>query len=275
MKPVLIKLYGTYFNVLIRFSRTKTARLAFKVFSTVRKGRVLPHQKKYLDDAKDQILPLGKHTLQTYRWKGTRQTVLLIHGWESNTWRWHKLIEKLQKANYNIIAFDAPGHGYSSGTTLHIPLYAEAVEQVIQATRPSFLVGHSMGGMSLLYNEYKHPNTAVAKIVTVGSPSKYHDILKHYQHLLGFNDKVMHALKDYFQDRFGISIHQLSSKIFVVENEKKGLLLHDRLDTITPHQASVDVHDHWRNSTLISTEGLGHSMHQDEVNEKIIAFLEV
>ncbi|MFT6934887.1 MAG: hypothetical protein ACJAUQ_001278, partial [Maribacter sp.] len=29
----------------------------------------------------------------------------------------------------------------------------------------------------------------------------------------------------------------------------------------------------WKGSRLISTEGLGHSMHQDEVNEQIITFL--
>ncbi|HAF77707.1 MAG TPA: alpha/beta hydrolase, partial [Maribacter sp.] len=56
-------------------------------------------------------------------------------------------------------------------------------------------------------------------------------------------------------------------------NTKKGLLFHDRFDKIAPYHASVDVHKHWKGSEFISTEGFGHSMHQDEVNDKIISFL--
>jgi pimeloyl-ACP methyl ester carboxylesterase len=46
------------------------------------------------------------------------------------------------------------------------------------------------------------------------------------------------------------------------------------LDTITPYHASVQLHENWKGSILISTEGLGHSMHQDDVNDQIVSFLE-
>ena len=56
-------------------------------------------------------------------------------------------------------------------------------------------------------------------------------------------------------------------------NTKKGLLFHDRFDSITPYHASEQVHAAWKDSALITTEDLGHSMHQNEVNDQIIAFL--
>jgi pimeloyl-ACP methyl ester carboxylesterase len=273
LKKIIPKFYGLYFNILVWFLPKKVGEQAFDVFSTVRKGAVLPNQKKYLDKAKLEVLELDKLKIQLYNWSGQKDTVLLVHGWESNTWRWHKLIEKLQKANYNIIAFDAPGHGYSTDSNLYVPLYAEALQAVLLKYSPEAVIGHSMGGMTVLYNEHKNPNPYLDKIVTIGSPSEYHEILVHYQNLLGFSNKVMKALESYFYSRFGFTSKELSSSKSVVYNSKKGLLFHDRLDPITPYRASEAVHQHWKESEFISTEGFGHSMHQEEVNAKIIAFL--
>jgi len=274
LQKIIPKLYGLYFTIFVWFLPKKIACQAFEVFCTVRKGKVLPNQKQFLDDAKLDVINVAGHSIQLYGWPGNKETVLLVHGWESNTWRWHKLIEKLQKANYNIIAFDAPAHGYSTGKLWYAPLYAEALQAIILKYQPKTVVGHSVGGMTILYNENKNPNVFIEKIVTVGSPSEFHEILTHYKNLLGFSNKVMTALEDYIYSRFGFTPKEFSSSKFVLTNSKKGLLFHDRLDKITPYHASVDVHKHWKGSELVSTEGFGHSMHQNEVNDKIIAFLE-
>lgn len=274
LQKLIPKLIGFYLNILVWFSPKKAAYKAFLVFTKVRKGRVLPNQKAFFDQAKLEVLSLDKNEIQVYNWSGNKETVVLVHGWESNTWRWHKLIETLQQADYNIIAFDAPAHGYSSGDMLHVPLYAETVQQVLNKYKPTTVIGHSMGGMTVLYNESLHPNKTIEKIVTIGSPSEFHEILTHYKNLLGFNDKVLKALKDLVYNKFQFTVEEFSSSKFVKTNQKKGLLFHDRFDMIAPYHASVDVHKHWKGSEFVSTEGLGHSMHQDGVNEKIVSFLE-
>jgi len=145
---------------------------------------------------------------------------------------------------------------------------------MIKKFNPKHLVGHSVGGMTLLYNEYKNSNPEVEKIVIIGAPSEFHEIMEHYQDLLRFNDRVMKALDDYILDRFGFRIHDFSTSKFAETNTKKGLLFHDRFDAITPYHASVQVSKKWEGSQLVSTEGLGHSMHQEGVNNQIISFLE-
>lgn len=274
LNSIVPKLYGFFLNLYVFFNPKKAADKAFKVFSKVRKGSVLPHQKPYLDPVRHKRINVSDHTIQTYQWKGSRETVLLVHGWESNTWRWHKLLEKLTEADFNIIAFDAPAHGYSSGEYLYVPLYAEIVEHMIHSFQAEHLIGHSVGGMTILYNEYKNPKTNIKKIVTIGSPSEFHEIMAHFQNLLGLSNRMLQALEKYIKKRFGFTIREFSSSSFVKANNKKGLLLHDRLDKITPHHASEKVHAVWAESKLISTEGLGHSMHQEEVNDQIIAFLQ-
>ncbi len=278
MKQFLAKfvplVYGQYFNLLGLFSGKMAATSAFDVFCIVRKGRIQPPQMPYLKAAKYTIETIHDHDIQTYRWEGKKNTVLLLHGWESNTFRWRNLITKLQAADFDIIAFDGPGHGYSSGKKMHVPLYADCAQHIITKYRPQCIIGHSVGGMTALYNEYKNPNSSIEKIVTIGSPSEFFDIMKHFQKLLNFNNRVLGTLDRFIHERFGFTIQEFSTSEFVKTNTKKGLLIHDELDAIAPFHASEKVHANWKDSTFITTKGLGHSMHQDEVNESIISFLE-
>ena len=61
------KLYGTALNLYAIVSPKKAAEKAFHIFCKVRKGKVLPHQEKFLNEAKDQRLQIAEHTIQTYR----------------------------------------------------------------------------------------------------------------------------------------------------------------------------------------------------------------
>ncbi|MEM9647749.1 MAG: alpha/beta hydrolase [Bacteroidota bacterium] len=277
MKKLIAKIaplaYGQYFNVGSLFAPKKMARKAFILFCTVRKGRVLPQQESYLEQAKKDVESVAGHQLQAYHWPGEKETVLLVHGWESNTFRWRNLIQKLREANFNVIAFDAPSHGHSSGKLLYVPLYEEAVHHMVRKYNPKYLVGHSVGGMTLMYNEYKNPNPGVEKMVVIGAPSEFHEIMAQYQDILRFSDRFMGIIDRYIKSRFGFHIRDFSSSKFAANNTKKGFLFHDKWDAVAPYHASEKVHANWKGSQLVSTEGLGHSMHQEEVNNQIIGFL--
>lgn len=269
----LPKVYGAYFNMLSLFSKKKAAKKTFELFCTVRKGRVLPQQSDYLEKAKYSVEDTLGHRLQTYNWPGNSETVLLVHGWESNSFRWRNLISKLQDADYNVFSFDAPAHGNSSGKLFNVPLHADCVQHMIKAFKPVHLIGHSIGGMTILYNQSKYSHLEVEKIVTIGSPSEFHEILEHYQGLLSFNNRVLKAFEDYVLERFGFRVRDFSSSKFVESIPKKGLLLHDELDALAPFHASEKVHARWKGSQFIRTRGLGHSMHQEHLNEQIVGFL--
>src|SRR5690606_32675566 len=129
-----------------------------------------------------------------YQWSGTGATVLLVHGWESNSFRWRNLIQFLRANDFNILAFDAPAHGYSSGEYLHVPLYSECVLHMLEKHRPKHLVGHSVGGMTALYTQYRNPENSVEKIVTIGAPAEFHEIMEHFRLLLNLGPRVMRGL---------------------------------------------------------------------------------
>jgi len=266
---------GFYFNVVSWVFPKKIAEKAFLLFCTPRKGKVIQGQKGFLEDAKDLILEQEGIRIQTYRWKGTGPTVLLMHGWESNSFRWRNFIPRLQKENYNVIGMDAPAHGNSSGDILNLPLYSSNAQKVINTYNPKYVIGHSLGGMAILYSLYKHDtkNKEIEKIVTLGSPSELSDFMRQYKNILGLSKRMMRLMENYFTKTFGFKFADFSSPRFAKNISQKGLLIHDELDTVAPYWSSKQVHASWQNSKLIATKGLGHSLHQDKVREEIMTFL--
>ncbi|MEO0527792.1 MAG: alpha/beta hydrolase [Bacteroidota bacterium] len=264
---------GTYYNSMSLVSPQRTTEKAFQLFCTPRKGGVLPEQRSFLENAKDTILEVSGIRIQTYCWQGEGPTLVLMHGWESNTFRWRNFIPKLVHEGFNIIAMDAPAHGNSSGKVLNIPLYAECAQKVIELYRPSHIIGHSVGGMTMIYNQYKYDNPHIEKMVSLGAPSELSDFMRQYKNILGLNEKVMRNLEDYFIATFKFKFADFSTAKFAKSLSNKGLLIHDELDAIAPIWSSEQVHANWGNSTFIKTKGLGHSLHQDKVRNQIIEFL--
>ena len=84
----------------------------------------------------------------------------------------------------------------------------------------------------------------------------------------------MSALEVYIKTKFGYNFQEFSTSHFVKTNKKKGLLIHDKKDPSTPYWSSEQVHANWKNSKLITTEGLGHSIQNFAINKQIIGFLE-
>lgn len=270
---ILALTYGAYFNAIALFSEKEVGQKAFKLFSTPRKGRILPDQKKYLQPFLGERILANNTNLQTYQWQGSQETVLLLHGWESNAFRWRNLIEKLREKDFNIIAFDAPGHGYSEGNNLNVVTYADSARQLIDIYKPKYIIGHSMGGLATLHNQYQNPNTSIEKIVTLGAPAELSELMAHYQNLLKFNKKVLHSLDQHIYEHHRFRIKDISTPMFARSIPQKGLIIHDEWDNITPFSASERLHKNWRNSKLVRTRGLGHSLHQEDINLQIADFL--
>lgn len=269
----LPRIVGAQINSLHLLNKRKAANKAYQIFCTPRRGRVQEHQKDFLEKAKDQIVNAEGLDLQTYSWPGNGKTILLIHGWESNTNRWQSLVDRLQAQNYNIVAFDAPAHGYSQGSILHIPLYSKCLQVMINHFAPHYLIGHSIGGMTTIYNQYCNANQEIEKLVVLGPPSELTQIMGDYQQILRLKPQVMQSLEALFNERLGYYFTDFSIAKFSKEINKKGLLIHDKFDKIAPITASEAIAQNWQDAILFKTEGAGHSLYHDKIDRKIIEFL--
>lgn len=273
LKRFVPKAIGKYINTLSFIAPDRAAHRAFALFSKPRQGKVGDHHKDFMDPSRDRTITVENLKLQTYRWAGSGKTILLIHGWESHTHRWKVLVEQLHKQNYNIIAFDAPAHGYSDGDRLYVPIYEKALQEMIEIYNPEFLIGHSIGALTAIYNQSLHPSADIKKLVILGPPDQLETIIADYQQILGLDKRVLDILDAYFQKNFGFKTKEFSASAFAQKLDVHGLIIHDKNDKITSVEGSRNIHKNWNKSKLIETEGLNHSLYSDFVNDEIIKFL--
>ena len=268
------KSIGVYINTLSFVFPKKASRLAYALFSEPRDGKL--HKDKLpeiLSKAEAETFHLDGDSIQTYSWKGNKNTILLVHGWESNASRWETMLPYLQKSGSTIIAIDAPAHGLSSGKEFNIPQYAAFIDIAVTKFKPQYLIGHSLGGKACLYYQSVYQNDILEKMVVLGSPSDFNIILNNYINLLSLNKRIFKSLEAYYLDNFKLSLDQFSGKVFASKLNIKGLIAHDFDDEIVRFEESQKIKSAWKNAVFIETKGLGHSMHDDQLYKKVSQFL--
>lgn len=270
---LLVKSVGIYINFLSYVAPKKAANLAYKLFSTPRLGRLsagnLP---QILQKANQETWTKNGHLFQTYLWKGNDTVIVLVHGWESNASRWEKLLPYLLKSGNTIIAIDAPAHGLSSGKEFNVPLYATFIDAVIQKHQPKHIIGHSIGGLAATYyqHHYKH---SLEKMILLGAPSDFKILLENYVKLLGLNSKIWNALLVYIKERLQINVDDFSGHLFLKNSNLQGIIAHDTTDTVVRFSEAEKLATSWEKAMFITTTGFGHSLHGDELYQKITSFL--
>jgi pimeloyl-ACP methyl ester carboxylesterase len=269
----LPKIIGLRLSSLYLVNPDKALLKAYELFSSPRKGKVRPEQEVFLNKAKSTAIEHDSKTIQTYHWKGSGKTVILIHGWDSNTHRWKDLIEDLQKKDFNIVAFDAPAHGYSEGKLLNVLIYSKCLDQLLSLYQPEIVIGHSVGAMTVVYNQYLKHSIHVEKLVLLGAPSEMSEIMSDYKRVLNLNVKFMSSLEAFFKEKFSYTFSEFSIAEFAKGVQKDTLIIHDRYDKVAPVEAAKSIHKNLKDSILKITEGAGHSLNKSEIRDDILKFL--
>ncbi len=271
---ILTKTIGLYINIVSYISSDKARRLAYKFFSEPREGRLSEQQlPKILQEAEAEMITHNEFVFQMYTWLGGSKKVLLVHGWESNSSRWEQFIPYLQKENYTIIALDAPAHGLSSGKEFNIPRYAEFIDIIINKIQPAYMVGHSVGGATALYYQWRYQSDFIKKMVVLGAPSDLSTLLTHYRSMLSLNSNVTLLLEKHFTEHFKIKPQEFSGSLFASDITIPGLLAHDTEDEVVHFSEGEKIAEAWKSAEFIVTTGLKHSLHDDGLYKKICAFL--
>ena len=274
MASIFVKLVGTYLNSLSYISKTYAADKALKLFSKPRKGQITETQSEFLKTAIQETIQYESYKIMTYRWPGNKKTILLVHGWESNSGRWKPLVNHLKEKDYNIIALDAPAHGNSGSELFNALLYSEFIHVVAKKFQPSIIIAHSVGGMAAVFFQNKYQLKIIQKLVLLGAPSNFKDILKRYTDMLGYNQRVTEQLNNIIVERFGATPESFSTAKHIKTINSKGLIIHDENDTIIPYGDALHIKNSFNNSKLISTKGLGHSLNHKTVTLQISEFID-
>ncbi|WP_353779788.1 alpha/beta fold hydrolase [Winogradskyella sp. 3972H.M.0a.05] len=273
MKNLIIKTIGSYINLLSFISTEYAAEKALNLFATPRKGKLNEHDDEYLSKAYQEGIDYDEYEIMTYRWPGEGKTILLVHGWESNSARWKFLINQLIASDYNIIALDAPAHGKSSGKQFNAILYSEFINVVANKFDPEIIIGHSVGGMATVFFQSKYQNKSLKKLITLGSPSEFVGVLDRYSELMSYNNRVKGAIDRYIEKKFQYPPSHFSGSKFSKEITSEVLVIHDTEDEVIPYEDALLYEKNYPKASLVSTKGNGHGLKQKEVTNHMLDFI--
>lgn len=273
MENVFAKFIGAIINFISLFSSRAAGKLAIKLFSSPKKKRLKETEKDFLETAFIEDIKYNDIRIMTYRWLGKKDTILLVHGWESNSFRWKDLIIKLSALDYNVIALDAPAHGRSSGKLFNAVIYSECINLVAKKFKPNIVIGHSVGGMATTFFQHKYQLPTIEKLVLLGAPSNFVDVFGRYVNMMGYNSRISKAMNEIIHERFNNKPEHFNAAKFSETIAAKGLLIHDKYDSIIPYSDAEDFKNFYKNSKLITTEGFGHGLKSETVDQHILTFV--
>ncbi|MBC7948171.1 MAG: alpha/beta hydrolase [Chitinophagaceae bacterium] len=265
------------FKLLSAISKKKAAEKAFELFITPQtKDR---HEwKGIFADAEILRFKLFDHQITGYRWnKGGNRRVLILHGFESAATNFEKYIDPLICKGYEVLAFDAPAHGHSSGTQITALLYRDLIKYAHENYGPILsYMGHSLGGFALSLALAELPHDENFRAVFIAPSSETTTAIDNSFLLLQLDADVRREFENIITQMSGRPVSWFSINRTMSDIRARILWIHDEGDTITPLRDAMKIKEaNYPNIEFVITFGLGHSRiyRDEEVRRRVVEFL--
>ncbi len=200
--------------------------------------------------------------LSVYRWvpedMGPHPKVLLMHGFGGRVSQMSGLAESLVAAGYEVVGFDAPGHGKSPVRNIALPDFVDALE-MFAAQEGAFeaVIGHSMGGAAVA--TALRLGMEAKRAILIAPPVYPGTYLAQAGRMLGATDKVTGRAQALIETRYGRAFDEFRTPLNASVLEQDALILHDRDDKQVPLSEGQQVVEAWKGAQIEITEGLGHT----------------
>jgi len=188
---------------------------------------------------------------------GSTKKALIIHGWESHAGHMNVLSDALVSAGVSVVALDAPAHGDAAGDSTNAIQFAAALLRVSKELGPfDTLIGHSMGGGAAFIAI--SDGMQVGKVVTIGSPYLFSDVLHRFARYIELPPKAEKAFVDRVEKLTGRSWDETRGDVVAPKVHQPCLVVHDRQDKEIPFSDAENLIKVLPQGELYATEGLGH-----------------
>ena len=276
-KELVLKYLRAKFVFLSSISKRKAAEQAFKLFCTphIRSKKELT--KVFLEAEKLEI-DFEQYKIQGYRWnKDGQKKALVLHGFESTVANFEKYITGLVKKDYQVLAFDAPAHGHSSGKTIDAIVYKKMVQYIWSNFGPidSYLA-HSFGGLALFLALEEIPHPGSTKIVLIAPAVETKTAIDMFFQVLKLPSSLRTEFDALIKEKGGHPPQWYSIARIAPQVKGQVLFLQDKDDDLTPWSDVKPIMDkNYPNFRFIISGGLGHRrIYRDEQSVKsILEFL--
>jgi pimeloyl-ACP methyl ester carboxylesterase len=269
------------------------ARLVERLMFRTRRFAIPLRQRKLLESGQRFTVASRHGKLAAWRW-GSGPVVLLVHGWNGRGSQLGALVEPLVRRGFEVVTFDAPGHGASEGTRSSLIHFADGIDAAIDAVRQPFgsihaVVAHSMGGAAATYamSRFRRaPATQVERalreaelpgrrFVFVAPPVDVRDFVRSATRILGVGEETRDSVSRLVESTTGVGLDELHAPTAARTLHAPLLVLHDADDHEVPLACGQELAGAWPGARLEITHGLGHNriLWDAAVVERIAGFV--
>ncbi|HSM64070.1 MAG TPA: alpha/beta hydrolase [Gillisia sp.] len=281
-KPVQVLLAPKYLlvtgKILTAISPFIASRFAARLFLTPFRYKIPEREKEMEQKSTKEVVTVTSinRDIMVYQYGNSKKKILLIHGWSGTGTQMAVISKQLVEQGFEVISFDAPGHGKAPGKISMMPFFIKSIHHLEKEYGPFHAaIGHSLGGMSIL--KAVKDGVKLNKLVVIGTANSVTHITKDFARNMKLNDKVAGKMKAYFDTKFGEDMDNYSGALSAEAVKIPTLIIHD-IDDVDVHVSSAyEIAKELKNSQLLITNGLGHRkvLGDSEVINKITTFIAV
>jgi pimeloyl-ACP methyl ester carboxylesterase len=206
-----------------------------------------------------------------YRWGKADRRILLVHGWGGKAAQFFSFVGPLLESGFEVIGFDAPAHGLSSGAFASGPAFARAA-RMIAGGAVHGIIAHSLGAAGTVI---ALAQSLVAERVVFLSPASFIELLlEEFIRLRQIPEPVAIELRQRFAARYTAEI--VSIPLMVTAFRIPVLIFHDPNDRDIPFLHGEAIATAWPGAELVPAS-VGHwrIMRDRTVIERTVQFLNV
>lgn len=238
------------------------SRYAYRKWTDTRRHPAPARELKWAESAAAFTIPSPHGELAAYRWgEAGAPAVLLIHGWDGRGTQLGGFAAPLVEAGYQVVAFDAPGHGGSPGNSSSIFKFTDATEAVAGHVGPlAGIIAHSFGAAVTAY-ALNTGRLQAKRVAALSAPASIRYLLDRYCHIVHIPPRVKQGIQARLEAEYHPGIWDEISP----EHNARGisgvpaLFLHDEQDRDIPPEHQERLHQAWQGSQMQRTDGLGHN----------------
>lgn len=253
------------------------ANWIYKIWFSTPRYPVSKRETRWREQAQLDYMEINGDRIAVYRWgKAGQPCVYLVHGWSGHGAQLGAFVKPLNELGYTVIAFDAVGHGQSSGKSANIFRITDELKTIIEHHgKPAHFIAHSFGCMvvALLIKKY---HIIPFSLVSISSPTRFEYLLELFTQALSISDSVMTKFIGRLKKDFGDDFYH----VIAADENLKGssipaLIVHDKNDRDVGREYSQRLLDVMPQARALFTEGLGHRLvlRNKQIIREIITFI--
>lgn len=268
--PLPFRILKSSFPFLETIAPWLAKKIVVRLFFTPFRFKPRPGEEDLIASAEEFHLEVNGQRVFGRSW-GKGAMAVLCHGWSGRGMQLRHFINPLVEAGYQVITFDAPGHGRSEGKESSLLEFKDSLFEISKKFGPIKLaIGHSLGGASFMYAVRE--GLAVEQLITISTPTIPEKIVEEFLRRINGSQKMGGAIDEYVRKRTGNPFNHYSGVVNgAMIKDTPILSFHDHDDKEAGIEHAYALKEVHPTLEIIETQDLGHNriLKSPEVIQKV------